>query len=202
MLWTGYNQRKRKIEDENWGLGNEVRAFLAASEELNATNLHSFQSSGKEFCTNASTIHYKFNKRSGVAKSQMILCRIAAGRVRHRGKKTLVVESKHHSDFMVGDIYKCRGNYAYPEYIITYRDNSAHAPSSDEQENTGRSASKMCIICMERPVRYLCAPCGHPCLCEKCNNSHTKAKLKGKCPECRARFQSTVIIYGRVVNDE
>ena len=47
LLWTGYNQRKRKIEDENWGLGNEVRAFLAASEELNATNLHSFQSSGK-----------------------------------------------------------------------------------------------------------------------------------------------------------
>jgi hypothetical protein len=55
---------------------------------------------------------------------------------------------------------------------------------------------------MERPVRYLAIPCGHPVLCERCNNSQVKKNLKGQCPECRARFQNTAIIYGRVVNDE
>ena len=55
---------------------------------------------------------------------------------------------------------------------------------------------------MERPVRYLMIPCGHPSICERCNTTRNRMKLRGKCPECRANFYSTVIIYGRVVNDD
>ena len=38
--------------------------------------------------------------------------------------------------------------------------------------------------------------------CEKCNGSQIKRQLRGKCPECRAGFHCTTIIYGRVVNDD
>lgn len=202
------------VSNENWGIENEIRAFLVSPQELNNTNLHNFQSAGKQFSTKASIIHYKFNRRRdrmATKPSQMLLCRIVVGRVLDKaGEKqpTTAPNSSltYHSEEMGTDLFACKGPcLVYPEYIITYNDYSAPGPynqNSLDVEESGRSASKMCIICLERPVRYLTIPCGHPCLCEKCNNPHIRAKLKGKCPECRARFQKTAIIYGRVVNDE
>ena len=193
-------------------LENEIRAFV--SDELDNASLHNFQSSGKQFSTNALTIHWKFNKRSPKAKSQMILCRVVVGRVLDEDGKALRSATSfsgmnNHSETIGHSglgLFACRGTcLAYPEYIITYKDNSAPAPNPqnlDPVQPTGRSESKMCCICMERPVRYITIPCGHPCLCERCNTSQVRARLKGKCPECRSRFVSTTIIYGRVANDE
>jgi len=210
-LWTSYCQRKAMVANENWGIESEIRAFI--SDELNnANSLHNFSSSGKQFSTKASIIHRKFNQRPSKAKSQIILCRIVVGRVFDEASKTLhsatyFSTTDHHSEIIGDDLYACRGtSLAYPEYIITYKDKSAPAQSpthpSPTQRSAGRSDSKMCCICMERPVRYIMIPCGHPCLCERCNTSAVRARLKGKCPECRSRFKSTTIIYGRVANDE
>ena len=173
------------------------------------------------------------------------MCRVVVGRVFDECGKAPSSRSsgsilKCHSEVIRNGIFSCRGPcLAYPEYIINYRDNSVRVPNTqhlrgDAQQTPGRSESKMCVICMEQPVRYLTIPCGyvlaicrfffcinsrahiflpifvqpflclnsHPCLCEKCNDSHIKSRLRSKCPECRNRFSSTAIIYGRVVNDE
>ena len=242
-LWESYIQRKQKVAIENWGIDNEIRAFLVSPDELNATNLHNFQSSGKQFSTSSSIMHNKFNSKVCGAKSQMLVCRVVVGRVFDEcGKEPSSRSSgsilKCHSEVIGNGIFSSRGPcLAYPEYIINYRDNSARVPQhlgANAQQTPGRSESKMCVVCMERPVRYLTLPCGyvlvmsrfisivsicinifmlifvqqflcpnsHPCLCEKCNDSHIKSKLRSKCPECRNRFSSTAIIYGRVVNDE
>ncbi|KAL9185619.1 hypothetical protein ACHAXT_003396 [Thalassiosira profunda] len=208
--FDNYARGIAKVANENWGLDNEVRAFAVADEELNTSNIQSFSSGGRQFSTKASVIHNKHQKQSAT-KSQLILCRVALGRM-HDGADTSQDWLKSssslicHSEKIGKDVFACRGaNLAYPEYLITYRHPKKKVEAQsvgDADEDTGRSASKMCIICMERAVRYLCVPCGHPCLCEKCNTSNIRAKLKGRCPECRARFKSTVIVYGRVVNDE
>ena len=70
------------------------------------------------------------------------------------------------------------------------------------RDRTGPSPTKQCVVCLEHPVRYLLIPCGHPCICEKCISPSLLRKLNRKCPECRATFRDTAIIYGRVVNDE
>jgi len=207
-LWDCYARGRRKVSDENWGMENETKVFLVSHDELN-----NFHSSGKQFSTKASIIHYKFNKRPGKGKSQLLLCRIAVGRVLDNPGKMSDGSAPRpnptltcHSEVIEKDLFVCRGIcLAYPEYIITYEDNSV--PMTPNTINhvspaRSRSASKMCIICMERPVRYLMIPCGHPCLCERCNNSQVKGRLNFKCPECRCKFHSTSIIYGRVVNDE
>jgi hypothetical protein len=163
--------RKQKVSIENWGIDNEIRAFLVSPDELNATNLHNFQSSGKQFSTNASIIHYKFNKKAVGKKSQMLMCRVAVGRVFGECGKAPTSRSlgsilKCHSEVIGNDIFSCRGPcLAYPEFIITYRDISTRAQKTqhlgeDAHQTCGRSESKMCVICMERPVRYLTIPCG------------------------------------------
>lgn len=205
-LWDSYNRAKEKARHENWGIENEVSAFAVNTEALTKVNLHNFQV--KQYSPRASVVHKKFNKRQGKARVQMILCRVVMGRdINNIGKVGTQSPLTSHSEVLGNDLFACRGVcMAYPEYIITYTDNSASPPSpsnSDSgQESSGRSESKQCIICMERPVRYVTVPCGHPCLCEQCNTPQNKRKLKGHCPECRAYFHSTCIIYGRVVNDE
>lgn len=192
-----------------------MSAFLDSPEELNHANVQNFQSIGKQFSTKASVVHYKFNKRPGKGKSQMLLCRIVAGRVHdHPGKMPLSLRPSSmptcHSEVIGKDLFACRGTcLAYPEYAISYKDTSPistapippNSAGGGAQPPIARSASKMCVICMERPVRYIMIPCGHPCLCEKCNTPQVKARLNFKCPECRSRFKSTAIVYGRVVND-
>mmetsp|Transcript_30805 Transcript_30805/g.63297 ORF Transcript_30805/g.63297 Transcript_30805/m.63297 type:complete len:791 (+) Transcript_30805:370-2742(+) len=74
--------------------------------------------------------------------------------------------------------------------------------SNTSNDAHGKSPTKMCVICMENPVRYLLIPCGHPSICEKCVHPQVLRNLKKLCPECRAPFRETVIIYGRVVNDD
>ncbi len=74
--------------------------------------------------------------------------------------------------------------------------------SNVSNDASGKSPTKMCVICMENPVRYLLIPCGHPSICENCINPQVLRNLKNLCPECRAPFRETAIIYGRVVNDE
>jgi len=212
-LWDSYTRGRQKVADENWGMENEIRAFLFSPDELNNANLQNFQSCGKQFSTKSSVVHYKFNKRPAKGKLQMLLCRIVVGRVTDdpgkasRDAQQSIPTLTSHSEVIGNDLFACRGTcLAYPEYVITYEDRSPPAAPSTPRigaaQQSRRSESKMCIICMERPVRYLTIPCGHPCLCEKCNDSKVKARLKFKCPECRSRFKSTAIIYGRVVIDE
>jgi hypothetical protein len=171
-LWESYIQRKQKVAIENWGIDNEIRAFLVSPDELNATNLHNFQSSGKQFSTSSSIMHNKFNSKVCGAKSQMLVCRIVVGRVFGECGKAPSSRSsgsilKCHSEDIGNGIFSCRSRrIAYPEYIINYRDNSARVPNTqhlrgDAQQMPVRSESKMCVICMERPVRYLTIPCGH-----------------------------------------
>ncbi len=159
-------QRKQKVAIENWGIDNEIRAFLFIPDELNATNLHNCQSIGKQFSTIASILHYKFNSKIHGAKSQLLVCRVVVGRVFDECGKAPSSRSsgsilKCHSEVIRNGIFSCRGAcLAYPEYIINYRDNSVQVPNTqhlrgDVQQTPGRSESKMCDICMERPVRYL-----------------------------------------------
>lgn len=48
--------------------------------------------------------------------------------------------------------------------------------------------NKKCIICFENDVSYAFVPCGHLCLCEKCNNLDT-------CPICRDISKTMKIFY-------
>ncbi|KAL7533138.1 hypothetical protein ACHAWF_004362 [Thalassiosira exigua] len=208
-LWDSYNRGREKVSNDNWGIENEIRAFMISPVKLDNSNLQDFNSDGNQFSTKPYTLRSKSRKKSEKAESQMLLCRIFVGRVfDEAGKsKTWYGSSlKGHSELIRGDLFVCRGTcLAYPEYIINYIDNSSRDHNNESEgteQQPGRSESKMCILCMERPVRYLTLPCGHPCLCEKCNAPQIRSKLKGKCPECRARFYNTAIVYGRVVNDE
>ena len=63
------------------------------------------------------------------------------------------------------------------------------------------SVVKECVVCLERAVTHILVPCGHPCLCEICSTSQGLAKLRKKCPECRASIQQAVRFYGRIVED-
>lgn len=71
----------------------------------------------------------------------------------------------------------------------------------DTPNNNNRSNTKKCVVCLEKDVRRILLPCGHPCLCEVCGTSQGLKKLRHKCPECRSTIKDTAIIYGRVVDD-
>jgi len=73
--------------------------------------------------------------------------------------------------------------------------------SKDQEKIDSKSATKQCVVCLERDVRRICLPCGHPCLCEICSTEQGLRKLKHKCPECRANIRQVATIYGRVVDD-
>ncbi len=171
-LWESYCRRKQKVSIENWGIDNEVRAFLVSPDELDATNLHNFQSSRKHFSTKASVIHRRFNNKTSGARKQMLVCSVAAGRVLHKCGQTPSSTStssilKCQSEMIRKDLFFCCGPcLAYPEYIITYRAKSVgsrntHHLGVDVQQTSSRSESKMCVICMERHVRYLTIQCGY-----------------------------------------
>jgi len=208
-LWGNYMRSKQKVSAENWGIDNEMNAFMGypGSSTL-STFLANWNPNGKHFSTKATIIrnktYDKFHTSSKTGtESKMLLCRVVVGRILDTDSKNPNPTLMSHSEVISKDLYASRGPcLAYPEYIITYKDNSAPPLISRDASSGGRSESKMCIICLERPVRYLTIPCGHPCLCEKCNNAQIRRKLKGKCPECRRPFHSTAIIFGRVVNDE
>lgn len=170
-LWESYARRKGKIALENWGVHNEVRAF-SVGERIERHILHDFQSSGKEFSTSASTIHHKFNVKSTRSDLQMILCRVVVGRVYDVDRNTscqrqiVVREESCHSRLIAKDLYACRGAcMMYPEYIITYRDKSnrtkvdagsiATSQVLTTPSSSTRSPTKLCVICMEEPVRFV-----------------------------------------------
>lgn len=70
-----------------------------------------------------------------------------------------------------------------------------------EEPKIKPSPSKMCVVCLGKPVCRILLPCGHPCLCEICSTEQGLAKLRRKCPECRSKIREAVTIYGRVVDD-
>lgn len=209
-LWNSYTQRRQTVSDQNWGIVNEMMAFMINPDELTSSNLHSFQTNGKRFSPDAAVIQRR-SCRNRSAKSQMLLCRVAVGRVLDEEGKSQQKSANtdypaiNHSEATGKSLFTCLGACsAYPEYIITYEDKSPRPqslPDEPHPERTDRSESKLCILCMERPVRYLTVPCGHPIICEQCNNPQIKRKFKFRCPECRSPFHQLSIIYGRVVND-
>jgi serine/threonine protein kinase len=71
--------------------------------------------------------------------------------------------------------------------------------SSEEQIKS--SSTKMCVVCLSKPVCRILLPCGHPCLCEICSTDQGLTKLKRKCPECRSAIREAATIYGRIVDD-
>lgn len=174
-LWESYARRKGFIALENWGVHNELRVFVVCNEKLSADNLQNFQSSGKEFSTTASIMHDRFNNTliSG-SQLQMILCRVVLGRVfevnsNSSGQTQSMPEEKCHSKLISHDHFACRGTcQIYPEYIITYRDKSGSSqrtvpradvsqpsPSTGSNVSPTRSPTKLCIICMEEPVKFV-----------------------------------------------
>jgi hypothetical protein len=205
-LFESYARRKAKVSMENWGLENEVDAFMT-SDGLNQLNLQMCQSSGKEFSTKALTIIGKIGSSS--ATKQILLCRVVTGRVASASSPPNLV---CHTETIGKDLYRCRGPcLAYPQYIISYKNQAprdfryglnAEGTTAPQSSPVQRSPTKECVVCMERPVKYVMVPCGHAVLCEVCNSPYQLRKLKCKCPECRSAFQRTMMIYGRVVNDE
>ena len=204
-LFESYARRKEKVKMEAWGLENEVDAFMSM-DGLSLTNLQMFNQ--REFSMRSLVMIGKIGKSNSI--QQILLCRVVTGRVASDSSPSNLV---CHTEAISKDLYRCRGPcLAYPYYIITYKNK---APRNFRygltEENTDvpqsspdihRSPTKECVICMERPVKYVMVPCGHPVLCEKCNSPHRLRKLKSKCPVCRVPFQRTMMIYGRVVNDE
>eukprot|EP00804_Cyclotella_cryptica_P000384 CCRYP_008693-RA/>CCRYP_008693-RA protein AED:0.03 eAED:0.03 QI:92/1/1/1/0.66/0.75/4/2971/765 len=217
-LWESYACRKGKVALENWGLHNEIRAFLVC-ERIERHTLRDFQTKGKEFSINASLVHHKFNVKSTRSGLQMILCRVILGRVYDANRNTsrqrpvVIREESCHSRLVAKDLYASRGtSLIYPEYVITYCDKSNRAKVgaastttvqvSSTSSNSKRSPTKLCVICMENPVRYVLIPCGHTCLCSNCCAPSRLRKLNKKCPECRTKFSSAMAIYGRIVEDD
>ncbi|KAL7459566.1 hypothetical protein ACHAWC_011573 [Mediolabrus comicus] len=209
-LFESYARRKEKVALENWGLENELDAFMACTEWQNKSDLQNFQSSGQEFSTKALRILGRTASRSS-STNQILLCRVVTGRIASAAassSKKLIC----HTECIGDDVYRCRGTcLAYPQYIITYTNKapsgfnygvSADATNDATQSTSERSPTKECVVCMENPVKYVMVPCGHAALCERCNKPRQLRKLKGKCPECRQAFQRTMMLYGRVVNDE
>ena len=129
-LWNSYTRGRQKVSDENWGIENEIRAFLV-SDELTSSNLHSFQSSGKRFSTKASLIHARFNRRSTESKSQLLLCRVVVGRVLDNAGtpphgKSSFSSTTSHSEVTGKDVFACRGTcLAYPGTMCLYWTSSA-----------------------------------------------------------------------------
>ena len=191
---------------ENWGLENEVDAFMT-SDGLNQLNLQMFQSTGREFSTKAMKILGKIGTSSST--KQILLCRVATGRVATASSPTNLI---CHTETIGTDLYRCRGPcLAYPQYIITYKNQApqgfrygVNAEAADAPQSSPglRSPTKECVVCLENPVKHVMVPCGHAVLCDRCNSPYQLRKLKNKCPECRATFRRTMLIYGRVVNDE
>ena len=72
---------------------------------------------------------------------------------------------------------------------------------SAEKEKKPKSSTKQCVVCLERDVRRIVLPCGHPCLCEVCSTEQGLRKLRRKCPECRGAIKDAVTIFARVVDD-
>ena len=72
---------------------------------------------------------------------------------------------------------------------------------SAEKEKKPKSSTKQCVVCLERDVRRIVLPCGHPCLCEVCSTEQGLRKLRRKCPECRGAIKEAVTIFARVVDD-
>ena len=249
-LWESYARSKDRVALEYWGMSNEAVVFLGCVG-TSSHNLQNFQSKGVLFSTKASVIHNSCNAAAARAKLQMVLGRVAVGRVHDKTGNTKAENTmmKYHSELTEADVFACRGSdLAYPQYIITYTHrksspvqrriiravrpadnqmavNATAAPLgmthqlareaarqkvfggsnmnvSSNNPKEERSPTKQCVICMENPVRYVLVPCGHPCICDKCIAPSVLRKLKGKCPECRASFRDTIIIFGRVVNDE
>ena len=94
-------------------------------------------------------------------------------------------------------VVNVRGHGA-PNDVATHR-----KVSSAEANNGGKlkSSTKQCVVCLERDVRRICLPCGHPCLCEVCSTDQGLRKLRRKCPECRGTIKQVVTIFARVVDD-
>ena len=55
-----------------------------------------------------------------------------------------------------------------------------------------------CVVCMDSIRDYMCLPCGHVCLCDKCaafeeyniNNNNNVM-----CPRCRQKVDKIVKVY-------
>ena len=89
---------------------------------------------------------------------------------------------------------------------VARRDSGTGVPKEtalqgNSKERNKPSSTKMCVVCLSKPVCRILLPCGHPCLCEICSTEQGLAKLKRKCPECRGTIREAVTIYGRVVDD-
>ena len=116
-----------------------------------------------------------------------------------------------------GDNVEAKGsilNTAASNNFEAKRSTTSNAPASNniasnqkryntekEDEEKQISSTKQCVVCLEKDVRRICLPCGHPCLCEICSTTQGLRKLQRKCPECRGIIKQVVTIYARVVND-
>lgn len=94
-----------------------------SGNKVNQSNFQMFQSSGKLFSPKALKIIGTVGTRTSF-KSQILLCRIATGRVAsNRSSSNLV----YHTETVSDNVYRCKGPcLAYPQYIITYKNHLPH----------------------------------------------------------------------------
>lgn len=71
---------------------------------------------------------------------------------------------------------------AKPTEIITPK-------TVDSKKNESEA---LCVICMENPSSRACVPCGHMCICEKCQIRCSRTNV---CPICRVHIERIIKIY-------
>ena len=72
-------------------------------------------------------------------------------------------------------------------------------PITSSIANLGENAKK-CILCLDNEAKWILAPCGHKCICERCgeNEEKIKEKLKGNCPICK---EIIIGVLDKVIDD-
>ena len=64
---------------------------------------------------------------------------------------------------------------------------------NQRREEIGYSRRSTCFLCLEKTDRvYMCVPCGHACLCEKCVTIMQNGILS--CPFCKKKCQKYILI--------
>lgn len=66
--------------------------------------------------------------------------------------------------------------------------------SSSVSAAAAEAENDVCVICLERPAKFICIPCGHQCGCETCLRS-VQQRDGAPCPICRGRIDGIFQVF-------
>ena len=65
--------------------------------------------------------------------------------------------------------------------------------------NSSDNSEKKCVICLGKETKFILAPCGHKCICERCGVDEKQIIQKiGRCPICK---ESIIGALDKVIDD-